>query len=465
MKNRIFEIYLIHHQNGNKYQALHTTRTTRLVFRAAKVAIMFILFAFILPSCQKDLGDKNSDEKSPTTSLDLRTPTLPTVQSGILKFSSRTELQDYFDYIETLSDTDLDTLEATLGFNSLRKYYHDEFDIDNDFQDGLPFYISDPYLSSVLNTYHEFWVGSDIYKYVEENIATKGPSTSVLDFIDMRDNGNEGILRSGLNVYDDYTNTEIFTDLRGRCAFTVVVDNLSNGEDVYVSLLGVDFNGNKVTGCTAEYTIDWGDGSTDDYYSGNVNLKRHHEYTLTSGSSQIFTITVEITTIFCSPCDDGSPVDYDATGSYHAHNNATCSPFEDSDDWIVDDIIYNSSSNRVIITQGYNLDDYLWHDARAWGRIEHFAKVNNKWKYSFPNFNLAADIHGTWYDDSCTGSSHPENKPRKLKKFNLFNQVKRDDHNMHLKSNVQLFCDFQTFHLSSTIALPDLPNQPFWPHP
>ena len=67
--------------------------------------------------------------------------------------------------------------------------------------------------------------------------------------------------------------------------------------------------------------------------------------------------------------------------------------------------------------------------------------------------------------DSCTGSSQAENKPRKRKKFNLFNQVKRDDHNMHLKSNVQLFCDFQTFHLSSTIALPDLPNQPFWPHP
>jgi len=388
--------------------------------------------------------------------------TMPTVVSGMLQFATKSDLNDYFDYLMTLSDEQEDSIEQSLGYTSLRTIYNQIEDNEGDIKEDLGFEIGNPFLTAVLNEYYEFAVEGTIYKYISDNVFTKGSTGEMSKFIGMRN--TDKITDTGLTVIDDSRNEEIFLEPRSDCSFEIIKSKWNSNENpLIIKVMGVDPDGNSLAGdCGVRFTVNWGDGHSDTYLQ-NIGYWMSHYYNVPPGNCNNYTVTITINTLFCGACGN-VPKTYTISRTFSVCSTVTCAPDEGEDDWIAGTYIYNNGKNRAIFYMGYDLDDYFWHDARVYGKIKNYRKKSNgKWKRSKPNHNLYIKIHGKWFINSCTGPAESVNPDPYIKrKSRIKFTYKHDDNDMGLRSDDQLFCDFKVFHSSSSNPDVILLNEPYW---
>jgi hypothetical protein len=397
---------------------------------------------------------------------------MPTVVSGILKFKSKQHLREFWEDIDTASVDQLNLIEQTLEFTSLRSIYYDVEDSGAEPINEFPFVVNDPFDAMVFNQYHELWVGDDIYKFVDKRLIAKTTSDYISEIIDMR--GNGGMVRENIELLDMNTKgtlPEPPVSNRTKCTMIVTVPanptstNGGNSLYGYVQPIIIDQNGNRVSACGGNISIDWGDGNTSFSSNENINGIRAHVYNVGPGECEVFMVKITLTLTLCGICTEGGNQTIITSQNINFCNPLYCTPFENSvDEKEVLRTTYASNTRLAIFKMGYNSDDYLWHDARAWGRIQHFSKNPSNGKITGlinPGFDLRIWIHGFVYSETCNGTRN-EADQRKIKKTaDLENMYKLDDVNFRLRSDDDLYADFEVFGTSNTVPNVTLYNRPF----
>lgn len=165
-----------------------------------KFYALALLFSFLFASCNKETNISETEAKTTESRAVIRT--MPVVQSGILKFTSKTHLKEFWDDIENAEDAELDALETELGFTSLRKHYNNVKSTDGD-MNSLPFEVQNPYDIIVFNKNHELWVGNDVYKIVRTNLIAKVDAAHVSELISIR-NTNQ-VIKENIVLYNKLT--------------------------------------------------------------------------------------------------------------------------------------------------------------------------------------------------------------------------------------------------------------------
>ena len=96
---------------------------------------------------------------------------------------------------------------------------------------------------------------------------------------------------------------------------------------------------------------------------------------------------------------------------------------------------------------GYDADDYMWHDARAWGKIEFFDHEGGHWRYADYKINSRIKIHGAVYAETCAGSRIAVFKDSGIVKKKVTHKFmwKLDDINFRIRNDDDLYCDFEVF--------------------
>lgn len=151
-----------------------------------------LLCTFLFYGCEKEVLNINGNENVP---ISLRELKLLEVNNGILTFSTKKDLSNYFESISKLSDIDKNNLENNLRFQSLQSKYNTNEEIDYNYKNTIPFSIEDPLLANIMNEYHEFAVEGIIYKFVSKGIYTYGEISKINKFIEMRN--TNAITRTG----------------------------------------------------------------------------------------------------------------------------------------------------------------------------------------------------------------------------------------------------------------------------
>ena len=436
----------------------------------SKTTYAILLFAIVFISCNKDSDDILIDsEKIESRSSRV----LPSNRSGMLEFATKSDLSDHFDYIGTLSVEEELSLETSLGYTSIRSIYNGMSESE---MDARTIKIDDPFLAAVLNEHHEFIVEGTVYKYISDHIMTNGPISEIGKIISMR-NSNK-IWDEGLKIHDDKLKREIFDDtadgpvdpvdqnegpadpeltdgtdddeieLRSPCSFEIEVLDQSGDDRIYYRLIGMNQDGDRLENCQAKLTIDYGDGTVDTE-TGFIEDIRVYTYDLPLGAMGDFSIDISVEPLFCGTCDDGV-----ASVDFAASSSVICSEFEACDDGQFADVIYGGASDDLFMARcimGYNADDYLWHDARAWGQIIHHVKaelapgaffyIPSPWKV-----NAKITIRGAVFGETCTGTRYPVFSSKTKNKKEFKHQWKLDDVNIIFRSDDDLFCDFEIFN-------------------
>lgn len=387
---------------------------------------------------------------------------MPTVVSGILKFNSKQHLSEFWEDIETSDDDQLNLLEQTLGFVSLRSKYNDA-EGNSLIVPAFPFVINNPFDAMVFNQHHELWVGTDIYKLVDKRLVVRANSAYVSEVLSLRD--NNGIVREHTELIDRNTKEilpEPKVSTRTKCTMSITVPfnptatNGGNSVYGYIQPVVINTNGNKVTTCGGSISIAWGDGTTSGDPNGNINAVRNHIYNVGPGECKTFKVKVTLNLTLCGEC----------TGTLVTEQSITiCSPVSctshehETGEQLVLDQVYGGAQNndfRAFFIMGYDSDDYLWHDARAWGHIKFFEKTifgGGVVLYTAitKKVNSRIFIHGAVFEESCTGNRIAVNANSGIKNKKREHRFmwKLDDVNFRLRSDDDLYCDFEVFNTNN----------------
>jgi hypothetical protein len=478
---------LLYSCNGYFPHAVDKEGELLLIFLKMSYRIYFfslillgILFSY---SCSKD-----SAFNTPNGLIKSRSGfTMPTVQNGILKFTDKDHLHEYIDSFLSLDDDLRDSIEGVLGFTSLYSVILDVNDeeviIPQNTADviinGYEVYVKDCPYQIVFNQYNELWVGDDIYKYVGDNLLVTAKSAYVSEIVDIRN--NNGIERDHTTLIDEVKDSVIVTS-RTRCEMIIsepIAPTGTYGNVGYLKITLKNADGNIFTGsCGGKLTIDWGDGNTT-YISentSNVQDWRSHNYDPPGlGECEYFTVKVKLELTsnsicgFYNSCTQGfGDLVFEEEMVIKICNPHTCTPVEDEQPEIqISNNVYNSGNNRATFHLGYDLEDNWFKEPKAWGRIIHYNKNGSSWKKSKPNHKLQMRIHGSAYEGDCEESSEREkdktgsNKTKDLKfEINLDGTGSLNDY--HLRTDNRLYINWQVYHLSSSTALPETLNYPFY---
>ncbi len=396
----------------------------------------------------------------------------------MLKFNSKKHVKDYFNFLDSLDEEQTIQLENTLNFKSLQSEYDSLKSLNSKYKENLKFVIEDPYLTRVLNTYKEFWVGDKIYKYIDKYLVTTGNSSRINDFIEMR--SSKEIVRDSLQVFDDANHKELFKrkpqddevgsgiyypnqigTSRSACEFEIIKTQRSSGNSLWIKVIGLDQNNNEIINCgnNSTFDIDWGDGSTQLFATKVLfGAEFNHIYNnVLPGNCAEFNIKIKINNIGSCGCG----LTKNISSKIDICSNVGCTKCEDSADWFVDK--YNNgiglNAYTIVLTQGYNLNDYIWHDARAWGKMEKIDATGN-----YVAFMSHFRIHGAWFKTSCGGIrvdvNEADDYDKKCPKFEIY----YDDYDMVLRSDDRLFCTY-TERINAFQSNQIGPPRPFFPHP
>ncbi len=438
-------------------------------------AVVVALFTLGIYSCAKEdlsiIPVNNTESRTFIIPEGTVLPTIklmPTVVSGILKFNSKQHLREFWEDLESADEDQLNLLEQTLGFVSIRSIYNDVNENGSTLPNpSYPFTVDNPSDEIVFNQYHELWVGNDIYKLVEKRLLVRTTAAYVSEIISMRNNG--GMVREHTQLIDRNTNEtlpEPPVSTRTKCTLSITVPFnptvTTDGNSVYgyIKPIVIDQNGNEVKLCGGTVSINWGDGSSLTNITGDINYPRTHIYNVGPGECKTFKVKVIVNLSICGLC----------TGTIESEQNITfCSPvgctaFEDerSETTVFTSFYGSTNQHRATFRMGYDSDDYTWHDARAWGRIIHETRQSNgSMKKTKPGFRLLVKLHGAAYAESCTGSRILRLEIGNEKSKDLTKMVKFDDINIRFRSDDDMFADFAVFGTSNTTPDLSLSVRPF----
>jgi hypothetical protein len=455
-----------------------------------KIKILLVLFLGVIAlamvsSCNKDELKNTSD--TPSAAIRTETP-LPTVQNGILKFTSKSHLSAFIKETISLDDDERTVLESSLGFQSLYSYVKDaptfpDNTIGKEVNGVKVYETSSPY-QTVLNQYSELWVGNDIYKYVGENLVVKTTGTYVSEIIDIRN--NNGIQRDHTTLIDFTKDSVIVLKPRTTCQMILSEPFKPTGNYGYLKMTFKDSDGNIFTGVpcggpAGKLTIDWGDGSKLDGGPENTNLTdaRSHRFPEPPLASCVtYTVKVKVEFSFASIgcvyqiCGNGaSPLVFESTMTITICNPNTCTPSEDDRaETLISTHVYNNGQNKAEFFLGYDLENTWFKEPKAWGRIKHYRLDGSQFKKSKPNFDLKMNIHGTAFEDNCdNGSARSVSRPDHKRANDFKFEVNLDDFSQsgsvsdyHLRTDDRLYIDWQVFHLNNTTAFPEVLDFPFY---
>ncbi len=384
-----------------------------------KILLAVFLFSVIFYACNKDV--EKAAESEAITELRTYNVTMPTVQNGILKFTSKQHLSDYIDETIEMDDDERVIFENSLGFTSLYSIVNVEdagrdVGISNSLSqplvlNGRTVYERSSIYQTVFNHHHEIWVGDHIYKYVGDNFCVRTTSSNVGEILDIRSNPDK-IVRDSTELIDFVRDSIIKVEKRTKCQMIVRNPFEPTGNTGYVQVDLIDLDGVKHTGiCGGIVTINWGDGTTSGgpNNSSVLNVWAHQYPTppLATCITHTVTFTVEFNSSsicsFYNKCSSGSaPLVLTGTTTITICNTNTCSPFEHERDEIrISENFYNNNNNAADFYLGYDLENTWFKEPKAWGRIIHFHKDGSKWKKSKPDHRSEMRIHGTAYKGNC----------------------------------------------------------------
>jgi hypothetical protein len=323
----------------------------------------------------------------------------------------------------------------------------------------------------VFNQYNELWVGDKIYKYVGSRLVSRTSYIYLSEVISMR--GVDGIVRENTELIDMNTKEtlpEPPVSTRTKCTMSITVPvnptATNGGNDTYgyiqPIILGQD--GNKVTTCAGNISINWGDGTSSSYTNSNIGAIRNHVYPVGPGECKSVKVTVTVVLTLCGQCTSNGNQTIITEQIIKICSPVSCTPFENCvDEKVVFLMAYSNNTRLAEFRMGYNADDYLWHDARAWGRIRHFSlnSFGGITGLVNPGFKLRVRIHGAIYEQHCNGNRIVVGKEVTKKTSDLKLLWKIDDIDFRLRSDDDLFADFEVFVTSNTIPDVTLYNRPF----
>ena len=401
--------------------------------------------------------------------------TLPEVVEGILSFSSTEHLSDYYEFLGALSQEERDSMEVLLGYQSLYSEYVAAEEEDFDFADDLHLYIRDPFLNSVLNEHHEVIVADTFHRFLTKSLVASGPFDEIEGLEEIR--MVEGVAYiDGLRT-DDYS---VGMPLGGAatrssdevCDFHLLPlegTNITNPDAdnfYYVFISGVDKDGFEVEGCSVDITIDWGDGNVQSINNYSLFTTISHQYPAPSFNNDFGAIiSVEITgATLCNSCDpNGDGISCETNTLFYTSQGIAC----EGGEWRnreVFDFEYNDGENRVVINQGFRFNQSSLGQPNAWGEIIHYKKKNNgNWKRAKPGKDLEVIIYGTWFLDECDGASESGSPfaSKRDKEKRIICRTYRNGDDLYVRSDQELFADFNVYSNSSTIPFPTRPNISF----
>jgi hypothetical protein len=433
--------------------------------------ILVLVSMFLVISCNKDEINEQLDVSEAETrskSIDLSTiRNMPSVVSGILKFNSKEHLSEFTEDIDDYDQGELESLESHLNFSSLRAEYVTLENNSGDWRDNQSFVIENPFDILVFNEFHELWVGDYIYKFVDKNLIAKTTSPYVDEIVSMRSNGLD---REHVELVDRIQKRTMPGTIKTRSTCTMDITMPFNPTEVngnqftqlfgYIKPIIVDENGNEPSICAGTLIIDWGDGDIETFTNAEISDARVHRYDVGVGECKTFTVKVTASVSLCGSCTEDGGMSFVSENDMVFCHPITCTPFEhETGDWNVGDIVYGGVSGNEYMARfimGYDADDYLWHDARAWGKIKHFrnVEIGAGGEFFIPSpfkVNCKITIHGAVFGETCTGQKYIVNQTSGIKnKKELKLQWKLDDVNFRLRSDDDLFCDFEVFNQNTT---------------
>ena len=255
----------------------------------------------------------------------------PLVNSGgILSFASMNDYNSFImaadlmenlwkypdtDYEDTpleiyhLGEESLNAFDSALGFQSLRNKYEANDFYNSDWKDTASIIVEDDDRQMVLNELCEVKIGNKYYKYVSDYmIAEINDNINTLDSVRIF-----GVLTPGRNLRFFDENEGVFTkpqwtEITQGCAdFNLALSaNLSSRVNSSSYRWGINTSvlnpltgshPNRYTNVRASYTIDWGDGSTENFigYFGSVNFFYHiYQYPTTGYIGRNVTVSCQI---------------------------------------------------------------------------------------------------------------------------------------------------------------------------
>ncbi|MFN8339700.1 MAG: hypothetical protein U0T36_11850 [Saprospiraceae bacterium] len=446
--------------------------------------LKFLVSVFLLGvtfyACNKDT--EKSTESDAQVELRTLNVNMPTVQNGILKFTSKQHLSDFIDETISMDDDERIVFENSIGFTSLYRVIN----AGDNGQDvgGSSVSLSQPLVRNgitvfernspyqiVFNQHHELWVGNHIYKYVGENLCVRTTSPYLTDILDIRNNPDK-IVKDNTELIDFVRDSVITVKPRTACQMIVRNPYESTGTKGYVQVDLIDFDGVKHTGiCGGIVTINWGDGTTtSEPNNSNVLKVWGHTYPMPPLSTCIthtVTFTVEFNSSslcsFYNKCSGSGPLVFTGTTTITICNPNTCTPFEDDQpETLISSNVYNNGNNAANFYYGYDLENTWFKEPKAWGRIIHHNKDGNGWKRVKPNIRTEIHIYGTSYRGSCYNPEQEDagndlrRKANHIKTHILDSSSAGSVPDYYLRTDNRLFVDFRVHHLNAPPASPDV---------
>jgi hypothetical protein len=357
------------------------------------------------------------------------------VEHDMLKLNSTCGAKAYLDALDALHDTwdsstdpellgnyeeknlagdpVLNAVDDALGFTSLRRTIDRGFYDDNNYEANMPIQVSMPDMKILMNPKYEVAVGDSIYKLISSDIMAIVSNNNREALNKLREASQGiGILDENIRYFNLHTGNDIIQpdqSARAPCTILLVVNPTQNvGGDyraVKLSCSAFATDGGNFQMCTFQYTVDWGDGSSETNLSGNFNHTYNFNSTGPTDCKQ-YTYTVTVSpNIVCGISGSCVGIFDTRTDIFNICGSSNIC-MEDNNKHL-------EKVNFQIANENYMMEGIvgvqqkrLFVRARVWGGTYLYKKttaiLNPFMPVKSKLLQLGVVIRGNWIADNCT---------------------------------------------------------------
>ncbi|MBK8736699.1 MAG: hypothetical protein IPL98_12685 [Saprospiraceae bacterium] len=235
-----------------------------------KIFYFILTLQVLISSCSKI--DPQKDPLNPQ--LYAIESNLPTVQSGILKFTDNDQLDEYDAYLDQIQqnfnyslypeycgDKALDIEELNRGYLSMRKVLNDLGCVDGEAYSNHKFLKMSQHTSRLFNEFGEIWIGSNIFKFFDNFNYIQIENNDIATLLDIRQNGLK--MQDNIKYHNSATDDIIASSPTGSCILGLLLreyvpDFQNNNLQVSYAFILYDMAGKEIrTTYTLNVNVNW----------------------------------------------------------------------------------------------------------------------------------------------------------------------------------------------------------------
>jgi hypothetical protein len=324
--------------------------------------------------------------------------------------SADPELFGNYEEKNLAGDPVLNAVDDALGFTSLRRTIDRGFYDDNNYEANLPIQVSIPDMKILMNPQYEVAVGDSIYKLISSDIMAIVSNNNREALNKLREASQGiGILDENIRYFNLHTGNDIIQpdqSARAPCTILLVVNPTQDvGGDyraVKLSCSALASDGGMSQMCTFQYTVEWGDGSSEANLNGNFNHTYNFNSTGPTDCKQ-YTYTVTVRPINICGVGGSCISTYDTRTDIFTicRDIARCV----EDDGVIKDRVEFRLGNDNFLMEaalGVTFDRGLFYRSKVWANTSLYI-MRNGWRPArFKSIQLGVVLRGHCIINDCT---------------------------------------------------------------